>query len=375
MKEVKGAWESYLEKDKSLYKPLFTFDDIATFDRSLYYQISNPLVLRLFLEVYNGRVLPKKGGKLLHIWQDWFKTFSSDEQMFLCLLTDEIWLKGYNELLLDDLLQHEKLKQYINSDIVNSPYARMKNLGWISRYMKEMNVCLGFTVEGLLMYLLGKRLQQKGQIIDLAYIENILSSENKLRSTAIESFLCEQSLAGDIQLLTALIDRDSKYLDFCLKPLLYVLKLNGVEFTLEKILIHSTDNDWKLIIKLYDFLEELELDILMKDISHYIANNDKIQFFDLSTEVLIKLLPYLYFNQREVILNIIGERELDKDQKENIAFYFTFNGNPKRAIEIYHELYDIWNLDNPRKINKIAAASIFAILPMMPLNFINLLFK
>ena len=52
---MKGAWENYLSKDKSSYKPLFSFDDIASFDRGLYNQINNPLVMRLFLEIYNGK--------------------------------------------------------------------------------------------------------------------------------------------------------------------------------------------------------------------------------------------------------------------------------------------------------------------------------
>ncbi len=87
---MKGAWENYLTKDKSRYKPLFSFDDIASFDRGLYNQISNPLVLRLFLQIYNGKTLPQKGGKHLHIWQDWFTSFSAEEQNFFKILADEV---------------------------------------------------------------------------------------------------------------------------------------------------------------------------------------------------------------------------------------------------------------------------------------------
>jgi hypothetical protein len=262
MKEMKGAWESYLAKDKSRFKPLFFFDDLATFDRGLYDHISNPLILRLFLEVYNGKALPKKGGKHLHIWQDWFNTFSTEEQTFLRLLTDEVWLKGSNELLLDDLLQHEQLKSYISSDLVNSPYARMKNLGWLSRYMKDMNACLGFTVEGSLLFLLGKKLQQQVPVIDEAYIKNVLSTGKKLQRSAIESFLSEQALFGDLTLVTALIDTEVKGLDLCIQPLLLFLKKFGAAETVKKVLQNPTEHVWKAMMKLDKKMTKLQLNSL-----------------------------------------------------------------------------------------------------------------
>ena len=158
MKEMKGAWENYVAKDKARFKPQFTFDAIAEFDRGIYNQINNPLILRLFLEIYNGKPLPKKGNKHLHIWSDWLKTFSEAEQSFFTLLADAVWDCGANELLLDDLLQNDFLKPYFTSDVINSPYQRLKNLGWISSYTKDLNSFIGFTVEGSLLYLLGKKL-------------------------------------------------------------------------------------------------------------------------------------------------------------------------------------------------------------------------
>jgi tetratricopeptide (TPR) repeat protein len=264
MNEMKGAWESYVAKDKSRYKPLFSFDDIATFDRAIYNQINNPLVMRLLLEIYNCKNLPKKGGKHLHIWKDWFNTFSQEEQIFLKLLADEVWLKGENELLLDDLLNNENLKPYFISDLVNSPYARMKNMGWVSRYVKDMNGCLGFTVEGALLYLLGVKLQEQEPTLDLEYIKTILSTGTKLQQSAIESFLCEQALAGDLELVTELIDAGTEEMDLCIRPLLYYLKTYGVEATINKILEEPTENDWKVLFELDKMLIGLELRFLRK---------------------------------------------------------------------------------------------------------------
>lgn len=280
MKEMKGAWENYVAKDKSRFKPLFSFDDIATFDRALYNQINNPLILRLFLEIYNGKTLPKKGNKHLHVWQDWFKTFNSEEQIFLKLVADEIWLIGKNELLLDELLNNEKLKTYLTSDIINAPYNRLKNIGWISLYVKDLNGFIGLTVEGALFYLLGIKLTKQMPEINIDFIHTILKNGNKLQKTAVESFLREQALNGNFDLVTNLIDVGDDDIDLSITPLLLFLKTFGVEATIEKVLENPTENDWKALLKLDEQLEELQLHVLRK-------------------EFLIALMPQNKFRTRE----------------------------------------------------------------------------
>ena len=52
--------------------------------------------------------------------------------------------------MVHDVLKHEILKSYFTSDVINAPYQRLKNLGWISSYTKDLNSYVGFTVEGSL---------------------------------------------------------------------------------------------------------------------------------------------------------------------------------------------------------------------------------
>jgi hypothetical protein len=356
MNEMKGAWENYVAKDKGRYKPLFSFDDIATFDRAIYNQINNPLVLRLFLEIYNSKNLPKKGGKHLHIWKDWFNIFSPEEQTFLKLLADEVWLKGENELLLDDLLNNEKLKPYLTSDLVNSPYARMKNMGWVSRYVKEMNGCLCFTVEGALLYLLGVKLQEQESKIDLAYIQIILSTGTKLQQSAIESFLCEQALTGGLDLVTELIDTGTKQMEFCVRPLLYFMKTYGVEATIEKVLEEPTENDWKALLKLNDKIDELQIKSLQANFSDLLLGKIKQHDFLIDTKLLISILPMANASFKNEFVSIIENRKLNSEEREELAFYLTFNGFPKKAVSIYEGLFNYNEISCPIKLNKIAAA-------------------
>jgi tetratricopeptide (TPR) repeat protein len=265
MKEMKGAWENYITKDRTKFKPQFNFDDIATFDRALYNQISNPLILRLFLEIYNGKALPKKGVKHLNIWQDWLKTFSDAEQTFLKLVANEVWHKGENELLLDHLLNSETLKPYFTSDIINSPYNRLKNTGWISRYVKDLSGYIGFTVEGSLLYILALQLQEHKPTLDFDKMQSILKGKNKIQRSAIESFLCEQALNEDLKLVTEAIDAGDEYVDISINPLLLYLKTFGVNTTIEKVLENPSDDDWKALEKLDRQLNELQLHILRKE--------------------------------------------------------------------------------------------------------------
>ena len=265
MKEMKGAWENYATKDKAKFKPQFNFDAIAEFDRGIYNQINNPLILRLFLEIYNGKTLPKKGIKHLNIWHDWLKTFSTEEQTFLKLVANEIWQKGENELLLDDLLKHETLKTYLASDIINAPYNRLKSKGWLSRYVKDLSGCLGYTVEGALLYLLALQLQEQKPVIDLAAMQSLFKSGSKLQKSAIESFLCEQALNGDLNLVADLIDAGDEYIDLSIKPLLLYLKTFGIELTVKKVLENPSENDWKALNKLDSQLYKLQLHVLRKE--------------------------------------------------------------------------------------------------------------
>ena len=69
-KEVEGAWDMYTsnKKDKVRRKPNFTLEELTYKDRSLADQLDNPLLMRLFLELYNGKGLPKSRGGFTSIW-------------------------------------------------------------------------------------------------------------------------------------------------------------------------------------------------------------------------------------------------------------------------------------------------------------------
>jgi tetratricopeptide (TPR) repeat protein len=301
MAEMKNAWEDYVQKDKNKYKPQFSFDDLATFDRALYNSISNPLVLRLFLETYHNKALPKKGNKHLNIWADWLSTFTDAEQEFFRLLADAIWEKGENELLLDDVLKNENLKLFFTEDRINAPYPRLKNNGWISRYVKDLNACVAFTVEGALLFIFGKQLQNRSMDMSIELIDEIFEKGSKMQKAGLESFLCEEAMRGELGLITDLIDSGGDKLEISIRPLLHYLKAFGLEDTLNKLLEDTTENDWQALLKLNEMLDELQLQVLRN-------------------ELLNKAIEHIAFiNKNETEFGLIAISAID-DEKARIYF-------------------------------------------------------
>jgi hypothetical protein len=68
--EVEGAWNKYVcdKQNKVRRKPNFSYEELTYHDRSLSDQLDNPLLLRLFLELNNGKGLPKSRGGFISIW-------------------------------------------------------------------------------------------------------------------------------------------------------------------------------------------------------------------------------------------------------------------------------------------------------------------
>ncbi len=356
MKEMKGAWKNYVAKDKARFKPQFTFDAIAEFDRGIYNQINNPLILRLFLEIYNGKALPKKGNKHLHIWSDWFKTFSEAEQTFFTLLANAVWQKGENELLLDDLLNNNVLKPYFTSDIINTPYARLKNMGWISCYTRDLNSYVGFTVEGSLLYLLGVKLQNQTANINLEYIQNILKTNNKLHIASIEAFLGEEALIGNLELVSELIDIEKQDISICLTPLVLFLKTYGVKTTIKKVLENPTERDWEALLKLDEQLEDLQLHVLRIEFLSVVSTFNLLKYKD----SLLLGFKFLKFLNNEESVNYFSEIDLSNpffelpELLEILGNYYTKIGKYDNALSNYTKCLNLL-LDNI-EINKVNIA-------------------
>ena len=354
MQEMKQAWEYFVQKDKGKFKPLFAFDDLATFDRALYSQISNPLVLRLFLETYQGKNLPKKGKQHLDIWRDWLSSFTQEEQALFKALANAIWEKGENELLLDDLLKVNTLHPYFTTDQLNAPYPRLRNLGWVSRYVKDLNACVGFTVEGALLHLLGKKLEKQQPTIALNDIKQLLQTGSKLQQAGVGVYLQHLALQGYLNTICDLIDAGEEFIDICITPIVLHLKTIGVKETLDILLHNPTENDWKALLTVDKNLDELTLHVLRKELALEVLPRNK---FTSNVEIglAMRTIPLLEISNAEKyiskILSRINTVENDLEymyELGKIEFHF---GQYDKALNYNYSLLESLERNKPDSLS------------------------
>ena len=340
MIELEGAWNTYTTKNKKTTNPQFKFKDIADYDRSLYEKIKNPLILRIFLETYHNKPLPKKGKKKLKVWRDWFSSFKEEEKNLLKLLSRKVWEKDNNELELEELLKDEKLEPFITDNKVNAPYRRLLTLGWLSRFNKGNTIYISLTVEGLLFYLLGLFLENDLET-DVKIIEEWISEKSVIKKSAVESYLIECAEKNEISLISDLIDNGERTLEITIPALIEFAKTFGGDKTLDALFDNPTELDWLALKKLVDNLDKLLLKKLTKEL---LIGSKEINKLEIENQFILgfKTLKILNKNDREIFFkkfnlknNILNS---NYDLIKSLAYYFRRSAKYEEALEYYKKL-------------------------------------
>ena len=67
--EMEGAWKTYTSHVSKQFKPQFSFQDLLLEDKPLVDQLSNPLLLRLCMEIFNNKGLKSKPKGFTNLWK------------------------------------------------------------------------------------------------------------------------------------------------------------------------------------------------------------------------------------------------------------------------------------------------------------------
>mgnify|MGYP001301658606 CR=1 FL=1 len=340
MIELEGAWNTYITKNKKTTNPQFKFKDIADYDRSLYEKIKNPLILRIFLETYHNKPLPKKGKKKLKIWRDWLGSFKEEEKILLKLLSRKVWEIDSNELELEELLQDDELEPFITDNKVNAPYSRLLTLGWLSRFTKGNTIYISLTVEGLLFYMLGLFLENDLKV-DVKIIEQWIGQKSVIKKSAIESYLIECAEKNDISLISELIDHGEHTLEIAIPSLVEFTKTFGGKKTLDALFDNPTELDWLALKKLVDGLDKLELKQLTKEL---LIGSKEINRLEIENQFILgfKTLEILNKNDKETYFKKFNlKNKLLKSNYfliKSLANYYRDSAKYEEALDCYKKL-------------------------------------
>ena len=203
-------------------------------------------------------------------------------------------------LLVDLLFDDNQIGDFVKSIQIDSPYQQMVLEGVLTESVREEKLFVSFTVEGYFHYVLGEVIYNHTNGKGPECLKQIVE-ENKLNGAkeGVEQCLIRDVLVNDLTRLMWLIDEGGEKLKLCIIPLSYSLKSNGIEITIEKLLEIPTDKDWEALLKLFNLLNNLQLNVLIKDF-------------------LTKVMPKNQWNTKESITLGLNAIDLfDKDEAFN----------------------------------------------------------
>ena len=165
--EVEAMWKDYATNDPKRFRPRFSFEEAqrakgAQVDAMEW--MSRPLLLRLLLEVYHGRICPSVIGRY-PLFTDYLKQLGQktrDNNAFLlnvarvCLEADTIVLD------LDALYTDYRTREVMNDSYHFSPYRRLIREGVLVELREGETRRIGFGMEALAEHVLGEVLLVDG---------------------------------------------------------------------------------------------------------------------------------------------------------------------------------------------------------------------
>ncbi|MDG1099514.1 MAG: hypothetical protein P8O20_09030 [Bacteroidia bacterium] len=349
MLELEHTWNTYTTKNKKITKPQFKFKDIGDYDRGLYEKIKNPLILRIFLETYHNKPLPKKGKKKLNIWRDWLASFHDEEIELLKLLAREVWQEDKNELELEALLSNDQIGAYLTDSKVSAPYQRLVLMGWLSRYNKNNTVFINFTVEGLLFYLLGENLAIE-QKVTVELIEQYLNESSVIKKSTVESYLISCADKNETTLISDLIDYKEATLEITIPALTEYAKTFGAEKTIESLFENPSDLDWLALSKLSKKLHALFLVNLRRELLLATTNYNTYSSVHELT-VAFKTIGVESDSNKQMMLQKINKNIKTIQSDINLVHYLSdyYNNQDKYllAIECLENYLNENDIENP----------------------------
>lgn len=260
--ELGRAWDFYYKHGSKQFKPSFSLEDLEMRSREFAQQLTNPLLLRIFMGLYSGKPLPGKD-KSLHIWEGWYKQLES-QIPGACEILEQLARQMMEEKLtvldLDSLYDHPQLGNLIRDLSIDNPYRQLIIRGILSQYFKDGFPVLSFTIEAAWHYVLSRIIRKDGVFKTGSDIVEYIRKYEGLKGIreGAGEFLLEEVSGKRAGLLVDLVGISPDYKDIVARPLAMAFNVFPAGEMVQKLMAVSPVNTFEAFVQA-DFILERNL--------------------------------------------------------------------------------------------------------------------
>jgi tetratricopeptide (TPR) repeat protein len=147
--EIKDCWATFSEQAARDFKPRFSYAKLRVTSFSTAAMLSNPLVLRIFLEVYHDEDLPSNITRhdLFEEYFDFLCKFTEDKGVFLDDFARLCLEHESREIDLDLLYDDKRTKTQVTTNDLGSVYSCLIHKGVLTETLTSDGILVSFTAE------------------------------------------------------------------------------------------------------------------------------------------------------------------------------------------------------------------------------------
>ena len=156
--EIKDCWATFTGQDEKSFKPRFSYAKLRDTSFSTAEMLSNPLVLRIFLEVYHDEDLPSNITRhdLFEGYFDFLSKFTGDKGSFLDDFARLCLENERTEIDLDLLYDDMRTKTQVSTNDLGSVYSCLIRKGILTETLGSDGILVSFTAESFMEHVISR---------------------------------------------------------------------------------------------------------------------------------------------------------------------------------------------------------------------------
>lgn len=342
--ELQSAWNNYVQHPTKIkYRVPFTLNELTIADKPLADQLHNPLLLKLFLELYSGKELSSIPKGFTNIWAIWWKRHIAKEPTnanFLLQLAVLMANNQTNRLPLNSLYEDEIIGKHIRNYQIDNPYQQLLNSNVLTQFSINNSLFVAFTIESVFHYALCQYLlQQPNTASSLADY----AAKGQQWQQAVVFYLWDAVCKNKTDKLIELIKTKSIDTAITAKPLAHALQVINTEKLVELLLRNAGEKEWAVLRKAIDTIREAQK---MELVTHVLRESIKLTNFSIFAccDLFSDYLKELSNIESKDVVDDFCERFLTTN---DLMLKITLVD----GITAYYEVYDT---DSNKKLNEFA---------------------